>query len=425
MEPVEVWVDLCGESVFTGVLYSHRRRDVESATFRYDDSYLARPDSYPLDPMLPLNSGPFHTPTTHSLFNAFADTSPDRWGRELVKRAERFRAQDQNERPRTLTESDFLLGVRDDLRQGALRFRIQGQDPFSAEPSAGVPEVTDLPDLLDLADRVGTDDVLQEELRRLIHGGSSLGGARPKAHMRTPDGRIAIAKFPSEANDRWNVMGWEKVALDLAAHAGISVPPSQLIRVDERDVLVVERFDRTADGKRIGFWSGVTLLETLDGVPRSYVEMAERIEEESSDPTEDLQQLWRRIVLGILISNTDNHLRNHAFLRTGRSGWRLSPAFDLNPNPEPALRQLATPIDDGAFGADFDLLLEVALAYFRLVRDEALEVLREVREAVGHWTEVAESHGLSGVEIDQMTPAFSNEVSRRAADLTKGTRTPY
>lgn len=413
-----MWVDLCGESVFTGVLYSRRRRDVESATFRYDHSYLARPDSYPLDPMLPLGSGPFHTPTTHSLFNAFADTSPDRWGRELVKRAERFRAQDQNERPRTLTESDFLLGVRDDLRQGALRFRIQGQDRFSAEPSTGVPEVTDLPDLLDLADRVGTDDVLQEELRRLIHGGSSLGGARPKAHMRTPDGRIAIAKFPARGSDRWNVMAWEKVALDLAEKAGISVPVSQLIRVDERDVLVVERFDRSADGERIGFWSGVTLLEARDGAPRSYVEMAERIEEESSDPTEDVQQLWRRIAFGILISNTDDHLRNHAFLRSERSGWRLSPAFDINPNPEPVSRQLATPIDDGVFDADLDLLLDAAPVYFRLTRTEALAVLCEVREVVGRWAETAESHGLPGDEIDQMTPAFLNDASQRAEDLT-------
>lgn len=418
MNPVDVWVEISGADVRAGTLYAHRRRAAESATFEYEGAYLALPEAYSLDPMLPLGSGPFHTPATHSMFNAFRDSSPDRWGRELIKREERRAAENQGRAARMLSEAEFLLGVRDDLRQGAFRFRVQGQDGFASPAESGVPTVSDLPDLLDAAVRIGRDEAAQEDLLRMIRAGSSLGGARPKVHIRTPAGITAIAKFPAPAADRWNVMAWEKVALDMAEEAGVDVRPSHLVEVGDRRVLVVERFDRTPEGERIGFWSGVTMLESQDGTPHSYVELAERIEEESPAPTEDLRQLWRRIAFNILISNTDDHLRNHAFLRDSRVGWRLSPAFDMNPNPEPAHRRMATPIDEGVFDASPDVLVEVAPVYFRLDENQALGVLREVSTVVNRWQEFAERHSTGGLEIDLMRPAFTHSVGERVQRLT-------
>ncbi|MEX2653984.1 MAG: type II toxin-antitoxin system HipA family toxin [Acidimicrobiia bacterium] len=410
---MEVWVEISGAAVRAGTLYAHRRREAESATFQYVEAYLALPEAYPLDPTLPLASGPFRTPTTHGMFNAFRDSSPDRWGRELIKRNERRAAESQGRTPRILTEVEFLLGVRDDLRQGAVRFRVQGE--FASPATSGVPTVADLPDLLDASDRIGRDEALQEDLLRMIRAGSSLGGARPKVHIRTQEGITAIAKFPAPAADRWNVMAWEKVALDMAAEAGIDVPPSHLVEVGDHRVLVVERFDRNAEGERIGFWSGVTLLESQDGMSNSYVEVAERIEEESPAPTDDLRQLWRRIAFNILISNTDDHLRNHAFLRDSRMGWRLSPAFDMNPNPDP--RRMATPIDDGVFDASPDVLVEVAPVYFRLSESQALGVLREVSAVVDRWQEFAER--LGGAEIDMMRTAFVHSVGERIRHMIR------
>ncbi|MFP5331103.1 MAG: type II toxin-antitoxin system HipA family toxin [Acidimicrobiia bacterium] len=317
-----------------------------------------------------------------------------------------------------LTEVEFLLGVRDDLRQGAVRFRPQNQEEFASADPSGVPAMTDLPDLLDASNRIERDDAVQEDLLRMIRAGSSLGGTRPKVHIRTQQGTIAIAKFPAPAADRWNVMTWEKVALDLAAEAGIAVPQSHLVEVGEHRVLIVERFDRDTEGSRIGYWSGVTLLETQEGEARSYVELAERIEEESPTPTDDLQQLWRRIAFNILIANTDDHLRNHAFLRDPRTGWKLSPAFDMNPNPEPVYRRMATAIDDGVFDGSPAVLIEVAPFYFRVTENQALEVLREVSAVVDRWQEFAEIHGAGGAEIDMMRTAFSNPASEQIRYLT-------
>jgi len=418
MDPVQVWVAIAGVDVRAGTLYAHRRREAESATFQYEDSYLALPEAYALDPMLPLRAGPFHTPTTHGMFNAFRDSAPDRWGRELIKQRERRTAEGEGRTARMLTEVELLLGVRDDLRQGAVRFRPQDQEEFASSDPSGVPAMTDLPDLLDASNRIGRDEAVQEDLLRMIRAGSSLGGARPKVHIRDQQGTIAIAKFPAPAADRWAVMTWEKVALDLAEEAGIAVPRSHLVEVGEHRVLIVERFDRDTEGARTGFWSGVTLLEAQEGETRSYVDLAERIEEESPAPKEDLQQLWRRIAFNILIANTDDHLRNHAFLRDPRMGWRLSPAFDMNPNPEPVYRRMATAIDDGNSDASSEALVEVAPIYFRLTEDQALEVLHEVSAVVDRWQEIAEMLRAGGPEIDMMRTAFSNPAGEQIRHLT-------
>jgi serine/threonine-protein kinase HipA len=400
---IQVYVVIDGEDVSAGTLYAHRRRGSESASFAYDSTYLAHPGAYALDPLLPLTRGTHQTRAGQALFGAFSDCAPDRWGRTLVKRREAMLAREEGQAARSLGEVEYLLGVRDDLRQGALRFRHG--NAFPAEDDEGVPALTDLPSLLELAEKAERDTADLTDLQRLVRVGSSLGGARPKAHVLDANGRIAIAKFPSTSDDTWNVMAWEKVALDLAKASGITVPESRLLNLAGRHVLVVDRFDRTADGSRIGYASAMTMLEASDGDARSYLEIAEVIETTSRRATAELQELWRRIAFSVLISNTDDHLRNHGFLHEHGESWRLSPAFDLNPNPDPGPKYLNTNINEGDNTASVDLVLDVA-EYFRLTAAQAAGVLNEIVDAVSQWKTVAASHGLSAAEIDGMEPAF-------------------
>jgi serine/threonine-protein kinase HipA len=302
--------------------------------------------------------------------------------------------------------------VRDDLRQGAIRYSI-GAD-FVADDATGVPVMTDLPTLLSAADDVGRDSDDAQSLALLLRAGSSLGGARPKAHVRDSNGRIAIAKFPSRS-DEWNVMAWEKTALDLAAEAGIATSDNHLEIIGDRNVLIVDRFDRTIDGLRRGYTSAMTALEATDGDTRSYVEIAEVLEEKSVQVTAELAELWRRIAFSILISNTDDHLRNHALLHVRGDAWTLSPAFDLNPNPSPGLKHLSTAID-GDTAADLRDLLAVA-PLFRLDKIQALDLLRQVRRAVRQWRQVAAGHGLDKSDLAAMAPAFDHSQAQIADEL--------
>jgi serine/threonine-protein kinase HipA len=399
---VEVFVQLTGEDVLAGRLWAHRRQQVESATFVYATSYLARTDSFPLDPALPLVTGQLQTPANRAIFGAFSDCSPDRWGRMLIRR--RFGEAEGSAGEQSFGEADYLLGVRDDLRQGAVRFRDPDSEEFLADEEGGVPHLIDLPRLLDYADRAERDVADQEQLDMLLKGGSSLGGARPKAHVIDRQGRIAIAKFPKAEGDDWDVTGWEAVTLSLARDAGIDAAASELADVAGRSVHIVDRFDRQGD-LRIGYVSAMTLLEAVDGEPRSYLDLVEVIEEESDRATADLHELWRRIAFSIRVGNTDDHLRNHGFLRTTAGGWSLSPAFDINPNPEPGPKYLSTSIDGRSNAASSELLLGVA-EFFRLDHEEAAATLAEVTEATSRWQEVARRLGLDRASIAGMQPAF-------------------
>jgi serine/threonine-protein kinase HipA len=416
---IEVHAALGDRNLLVGRLYPHRRRGSESASFVYDVGYLADAAAYALDPALPLVSGTLQTPVGHALFGAFADSLPDRWGRTLIQRAERARAEAAATAPRSMSEVDLLLGVRDDLRQGALRFRLSEQEPFLATADSGVPLLTDLPALLDIAARAERDTANHEDLERLLQAGSSLGGARPKAHVLDAAGRVAIAKFPSMNSDTWDVMAWEKVALDLAREAGVTVPDSQLIRVGDRHVHIVGRFDRRGPA-RIGYASAMTMLEATDGDQRSYLEIAAVIEERSPAATAELRQLWRRMAFSVLVSNTDDHLRNHGFLHEHGDAWTLSPAFDLNPNPDPGPKDLSTAIDFTDTRASVNTLMNVA-AYFRLDASTAREVLAQVTRAVAGWRGVAEAHGLGRQDCDVMAPAFEHAESAQAHALTEST----
>ena len=417
-QAIEVVVAIDHEDVLAGRLFSHRRGGRESASFAYDASYLAREGLYALDPSLPLVQGALQTPVGLHMFRAFADAAPDRWGRALITRAERRRAAAEGGAARTLGEIEFLLGVRDDLRQGAIRFRDPATGAFLAGGDSGVPHLTGLAKLLQAAEHLEADKETEDELRDLLREGSSLGGARPKAHVIDSVGRVAIAKFPSPRYDTWNVTAWEGVALDLARQAGIRVPERQLLRISDRSVLVVNRFDRDGD-RRIGYASAMTMLEASDGDAGSYLDIAGVIEQTSPHATDDLHELWRRIAFGILISNTDDHLRNHGFLHVGASAWTLSPAFDLNPDPAPGPKHLSTTIDGYEREASIRTLMSVA-PFFRLDEQDAADVLGKVLIATLRWRDAAAAREIPQTEINDMAWAFEHGETEVAQDLTGG-----
>ncbi len=412
---VDVVVQIGGDDILAGRLWSHRRRGTESATFSYETTYLARRDAYELDPLLPLSPGAQQTPAGRPSFGAFSDCAPDRWGRRLIHRAERQRIHREGGAERSFGEIGYLLGVRDDLRQGALRFRDPETAIFLAEETAGVPHLIDLPRLLSATERLEREDASDTDLQTLLRGGSSLGGARPKAHVLGQAGRVAIAKFPSPANDEWDVIRWEAVALTLAREAGISVPRFAQHLIDEKAVLIIDRFDR-GGGQRVGYVSAMTMLETTDGEEGSYLDIADVIERQSASAGEDLRQLWRRIAFSILISNTDDHLRNHGFLRTSTAGWSLSPAFDLNPDPRPGPKYLSTAIDYDTTAASLGALMEIA-EHFRLAADNARAVLRDVTAATSRWRAAAHDIGLSHTKVEQMALAFEHDQADAAREI--------
>jgi serine/threonine-protein kinase HipA len=411
-EPVEVTVEIGRREVTAGTLWLHERGG-QSATFRYSDSYLADPGGYALDPALPKSAGVFRSPPRSALFGAFADSAPDRWGENLMRREERERARAESATPRTLGKADFLLGVRDDTRQGAVRFRRPGTAAYYSAHQQAVPRLIEVARLMRAADRLGAQDGLDRDLADLIAAGSSLGGARPKAAVTDATGRLTIAKFPRADADEWDVTGWEEVQLRLAKQAGITVAASELLPVAGRHVLLVHRFDRLGD-RRIGFASAITMLEAVDGERRSYLEIAEVIERLSPRADADLRELFRRIIFSVLTANTDDHLRNHAFLRE-REGWTLSPAYDLNPNPDnPARLSTAIDLDDTA--ASIEVALSVS-GYFRLSTAAASEIVVEVETATSGWRQVAAELGIPKRQTDRMTVAYDGDQRRIARSL--------
>jgi serine/threonine-protein kinase HipA len=415
---VLVYADLQGTPYLVGRLWSRTRKDRDSATFEYDKDWLAHPERFSLEPALKLGPGPFHTPSDKPLFGAIGDSAPDRWGRVLMRRAERRRAEREGTVPRTLREIDYLLMVDDEARQGALRFSEKEGVPFLAEPGPiKIPPLIELPRLLFAAEHVLSDTDSDEDLRLLLAPGSSLGGARPKASVRDRDGHLSIAKFPNKG-DEVNTVVWEAVALTLAAKAGIAVPDWRLETLADKQVLLLRRFDRE-QRIRIPFVSAMSMLDARDNEARSYLEFVDILRQHGAAPKEDMRALWRRIVFSVLISNTDDHLRNHGFLWTGPSGWRLSPAYDLNPVPidiKPRVLTTAIDLDDGT--ASLKLALDVA-GYFELGAREAAQIAAEVGKAVATWRKVAAKLGLRAAEIDRMASAFEHEDLKAALATSK------
>jgi serine/threonine-protein kinase HipA len=415
MPDVEVHIDYPGGAAWVGTLRAHMRRNAELATFEYDAQWLGRGDAFALEPALALTRGPFAPGSGMRIFGSIGDSAPDTWGRRLMQRAERRRAQREARPVRALTETDYLLGVKDVTRLGALRFRMPGQAEFLAPLSGGVPGMVRLGDLMPATARIIRDEETDADMELVLAPGSSLGGARPKVSVIDQHDRLSIAKFPKDSDD-YSMELWESVALTLAQNAGIGTARHELLLVNEKPVLMSMRFDRTP-GCRVPFLSAMSMLGLKDGDRASYPEIADALAEHGAAARQDRSELYRRMAFNVLISNVDDHLRNHGFLWVSPSGWSLSPAYDLNPTPADVRRRiLTTSIDPDDATCSLDLVQSSA-GYFGLKLPDARAIIREVGESVRHWREAAARKGARKAEIARMESAFEHEDLRNALAL--------
>ncbi|HET6570909.1 MAG TPA: type II toxin-antitoxin system HipA family toxin [Solirubrobacterales bacterium] len=387
-----------------GTVARERGRGRSVISFAYAPEWMATPGGFPLDPALPLFEGAQYAAVLPGIF---ADAAPDRWGRVLMERREAYLAGREKRRPRQLDEWDFLVGIDDRTRMGALRIAPLEEGPFLADERLPVPPVARLREMehwareaeLGLSEEMSADE---RWLAMLVAPGSSLGGARPKANYL--DGELLwIAKFPSR-EDRRDVGAWEEVAMRLAALAGVEVPETRLLSLGSpHSTFCAKRFDRAGQRRRL-YASAMTLTGRRDNEDASYLDIARAIVD-YGDPAAidaDLRQLFRRAVFNLMIANRDDHLRNHGFLR-GPAGWRLAPAFDVNPTPEKLEHSLA--FDDGRRLPELDVVRETA-ALYRLSPAEAEHVIGEVETAVAAWRDVAAAVGVSSEEIGRLAGAF-------------------
>lgn len=415
-----VHIDFAGQVRPVGRLWIRAARDKESASFAFEPTWIADPLHHAMGPAMPPTVGAFHSGEGRAMFGALGDSAPDRWGRRLITRNEARRARELRLAPRAPREIDFLLGVTDITRQGALRFTKTPEGPFMAESGSGhVPPLMSLGDLLAAARTLESDpDSIEADNAALLllAPGSSLGGARPKASVRDHDGTLAIVKFPQQ-NDDVDVVRWEAVMLTLAGRAGIPVPEARVEMVGDTPVLLVRRFDRHG-GARIPFLSAMSLLDAQDGEARSYVEIADAVRRIASRASREGPQLWRRLAFNILASNFDDHLRNHAVIYDG-AGWGLSPAYDLNPVPRSMKdRVLSTAINiDDDTTASIELAIEAA-AEFLLSRDEARAIAGDVAKNISSWRVDAARVGISGGDIERMESAFEHSEASLARRMS-------
>ncbi len=407
MAEFEVHIDLEGRTRQIGLAICNRVRGGETIIFRYDDSWLEDPDSFSLEPALALGRGTFAPPAGHATFGSIGDSAPDSWGRRLMQRAQRRLAETEGRAVRTLLESDYLLGVADETRLGALRFRWVGGNDFQAPAQSGVPAQIELGRLLQITERILRDEETDEDLQLIFAPGSSLGGARPKASVIDQHGRLSIAKFPKETDD-YCMETWEEVALRLAGRAGIATPTHELIDVAGKKVMLSRRFDRKGS-IRIPFLSAMAMMGVRDGERGSYPEMVDVVAQHGAKGKTDAHEIYRRVVFNVLISNVDDHLRNHGFLWSGKAGWSLSPAYDLNPVPTDLKARVLTTnidLDEGTCSLD---LLEANFEYFALTLAQARSVIKEVATVTATWRETAEVVGARAAEIDRMASAFEHD----------------
>jgi serine/threonine-protein kinase HipA len=407
---IEVWADWygLGNPLRMGNLHATPTRGKEVFSFEYDLAWLNSPHALVVDPALRLHRGPQHLGGGRDNFGAFLDSSPDRWGRVLLRRREALFAREQKRRERTLLELDYLLGVYDGHRLGGLRFRIDAGPFLDDNTELASPPWTSLGELerasLNLErDGAESDPAYRKWLRMLVAPGRSLGGARPKASVVDEHKHLWIAKFPS-AHDSNDVGAWESIAHSLAKLSGVVTADARLQRFGKRHhTFLSRRFDRTEAGDRIHVASAMTMLDRNDGAEgASYLDLAAVLTQQGAHATRDLEQLWRRIVFFVCISNVDDHLRNHAFLLEKR-GWSLTPAYDMNPIAYGDGLTLNISETDNA--QDLDLVVSVA-KHFRIKATRAQEIVEEVKTAVRQWRKQAKRAGISRAEQDSMASAF-------------------
>lgn len=392
-----------------GTLFVDSSKRTEHYAFEYDTEWLKSTAlMYPIDPDIQLYAGRQYPGDRE--FGVFSDSCPDRWGRALIDRRERILSNQENRKPKKLHESDYLLGVFDETRMGALRFKSDKDGPFlSDDAETAAPPWSTLRSLEEASRRFEEDDNFLNDkwLKQLLKPGSSLGGARPKANIQDQYGNLWIAKFPSK-HDEWNTGAWEKVVHDLARMCGLNVPESKLETFSKLgSTFLVKRFDR--DGKRrIHFASAMTMLHKIDGADAdegsSYLELVSFLKAYGSSPKKDIAELWKRIVFNMAVTNTDDHLRNHGFILS-ENGWNLSPLYDVNPVPYGD--ELSLNVNSSDNRISLELAVESA-PYYNISTDEAKETANQiVRMVNGNWENIAKQNGISRASIEYMRPAFS------------------
>lgn len=410
---VQIYVDTAETAgpVLMGTLYAQSGGDQEIFSFEYAPEWLGREQAFAFDPDLQLLGSPQYPAQSRNNFGIFLDSSPDRWGRSLMQRRENLRARQEGRKAKRLTDWDYLLGVHDETRLGALRLRApEGGEFLNSDRRLAAPPITSVRELEE-ASR-GFEQHIDEEdnpeyarwLNQLIAPGSSLGGARPKASVRDEKGALCIAKLPSRADMR-NMAAWEMLAHRLAEKCGIQLPKARLLDNGGRDesTFLVNRFDRTADGGRLAFVSARTLTHRRDReAGASYLELVELLQRQGAETRADTHQLYRRIVFSILIHNTDDHLRNHGFFVEDR-GVRLSPAYDINPSVD--RDDLTLAINETEAACDVEIA-RAAHKMYALSLKEAEGLIAEALKAVKTWRNEATALGIRRSEQDQMASAF-------------------
>lgn len=396
--------------VLLGKLYVGEIKGGETYSFEYDIEWLKKSKlSISLDPELQSFAGR-QFPSGKEIFGLFADASPDRWGRVLMNKRERFLAEKEGRKPRKLYNSDYLLGVYDETRMGGIRFKLDQDGSFlSDDKETAAPPWASLRALEEASRNFESDEkgITEKWLNQLIKPGSSLGGARPKATVVDTKGQLWIAKFPSK-NDESDTGAWEKVVHDLARMCGLDVPESKLEKFSKLgSTFLVKRFDRNGE-RRIHFASAMTLLGKTDGASAadgtSYLDIAGFIKAYGANPKSDLLELWKRIVFNMAVSNTDDHLRNHAFILS-QNGWILSPLYDVNPVPYGD--ELSLLVDDEDNRISIELAIRTA-PRFGILEVEAEKIAEKMISIItDNWERLAKEHGLSRGQIEYMRPAFS------------------
>ena len=396
--------------VLMGSLYVNVIKGGESYSFEYDKDWLRKTGlTLTLDPELMPYSGRQY-PTGKNIFGLFADASPDRWGRVLMNKRERIFAEKEGRKPSKLYDSDYLLGVYDETRMGGIRFKANQEGPFlSDDKETAAPPWATLRTLEEASRNFENDEtgLTEKWLNQLIKPGSSLGGARPKATVVDTKDQLWIAKFPSK-NDENDTGAWEMVAHDLAALCGLNVPEAKLEKFSPLgSTFLIKRFDRMGS-ERVHFASAMTLLGKTDGASAadgsSYLDIAAFIKSYGAQPKKDLGELWKRIVFNMAVTNTDDHLRNHAFILTDK-GWILSPLYDVNPVPYGD--ELSLNVDEEDNSISIDLAVQTAVRFGISKSDaevQAEEILKIVRD---NWEKTAARYGLTRRQIEEMRPAFS------------------
>ena len=392
-----------------GILYVDTIRGIEHYSFEYDQDWLKESKfSFCLDPDISMFSGRQYT--EKNIFGMFADASPDRWGRILMKRREAIKARRERRKPNKMYDSDFLLGVYDQTRVGALRFKVDVNGPFlSDDTETAAPPWATLRSLEEASRQFEKDDNYLNDkwLKQLLKPGSSLGGARPKATVEDEQGNLWIAKFPSK-NDEYDVGAWEKVVHDLAKLCGLNVPESKVEKFSkDGSTFLVKRCDRDGE-KRIHFASAMTTLGKNDGASSddgsSYIDIVDFIKAYGSSPKDDLIELFKRIIFSMSVSNTDDHLRNHGFILNDK-GWKLSPLYDVNPVPYGDV--LSLNVDSYDNSISIDLAISSACFYditkydAEVYADEILTIVKN------NWEQLAKKYGINRDQIEEMRPAFS------------------